>query len=114
MEEKKKKTIWSKIFSKIFLAFFFAFLTLYIAGMSGYYEYELHKRVILTEDKIALFEQDVAEGKEVDLKNYLTEEEVNYATNLSHAGLYLSDNFSNILKDTVEATFAFLNHLVEG
>lgn len=114
MDEKKKKSIWSKIFSKIFLAFFFAFLTLYIAGLSGYYEYELHKKVILTEEKIAKFEQDVAAGNMVDLKDYLTEEEVNYATNLSQVGLYLSDNFSIILKNTVEATFSFINRLVEG
>ena len=80
MEEKKKKSIWSKIFSKIFLAFFFTFLTLHIAGMSGYYEYELHKRVVLTEDKIAQFEQDVANGNMVDLKDYLSEEEINYST----------------------------------
>ncbi len=114
MEEKKKKSIWSKIFSKIFLAFFFTFLTLHIAGMSGYYEYELHKRVVLTEDKIAQFEQDVANGNMVDLKDYLSEEEINYSTNLSKAGLYLSDNFSIILKNTVEATFSFINRLVEG
>lgn len=114
MDEKKKKSICSKIFSRIFLALFFAFITLYIAGLSGYYEYELHKKVVLTEDKIALFEQDIAAGKEVDIKDYLTEEEINYSTNISKAGLYLSDNFSNILKNTVEATFAFLNRLVEG
>ena len=112
--DEKKKSIWSKIFSKIFLALFFAFLTLYAAGLSGYYEYELHKRVVLTEDKIAAFEADVASGKEVDLKDYLSEEEINYSTNLSEAGLYLSDNFSTILKNTVDAAFAFLNRLVEG
>lgn len=114
MEEKQKKSIWSKVFSKIFLAFFFTFLTLHVAGLSGYYEYELQKKVILTEDKIAKFEQDVAAGNMVDLKDYLTEEEVNYSTNLSKAGLYLSDNFSNILKNTVEAAFSFINRLVEG
>ena len=43
MEETKKKSVWGSIFSKIFIALFFTFLTLYIAGLSGYYEYELHK-----------------------------------------------------------------------
>ena len=114
MEEKKKKNIWSKIFSKFFLALFFVFLTLHIAGLTGYYEYELHKKVVLTDDKIAQFEQDVAQGNMVDLKDYLTEEEVNYSTNISKAGLYLSDNFSIILKNTVEAAFSFINRLVEG
>lgn len=110
----KKKSIWSQIFSKIFLALFFTFLTLYIAGLSGYYEYELHKKVVLTEDKIAAFESDVNTGKEIDLKDYLSEEEINYSTNISKVGLYLSDNFSTILKNTIEATFSFLNRLVEG
>ena len=96
------------------MALFFVFLTLHIAGLTGYYEYELHKKVVITEDKIAQFEQDVAQGNMVDLKDYLTEEEVNYSTNISKAGLYLSDNFSIILKNTVEAAFSFINRLVEG
>lgn len=114
MEETKKKSVWGSIFSKIFIALFFTFLTLYIAGLSGYYEYELHKRVVLTEDKIEKFESDIKEGKNIDLKDYLIEEEVNYSTNLSKTGLYLSDNFSKIVKNTVEASFSFINRLVEG
>ena len=112
--ENKEKNIWGSIFSKIFLALFFTFLALHIAGLSGYYEYELQKKVILTEGKIAKFEQDVTSGNMVDLKDYLKEEEINYSTNLSKAGLYLSDNFSQILKNTVETTFSFINRLVEG
>lgn len=112
--DKKEKNIWSTIFSKILLALFFAFLTLHIAGLSGYYEYQLQKKVIITEDKIVKFEQDVASGNMLDLKDYLKEEEINYSTNISKTGLYLSDNFSKIIKNTVETTFSFVNRLIEG
>ena len=44
----------------------------------------------------------------------ITEEEINYSNNLSKIGLYLSDNFSIIVKNTVEASFSFINRLVEG
>lgn len=115
MEEasKEKNKICSKIFSRFFLILFFVFMTLHLAGMSGYYEYELHKKVVITEEKIALFEEDIALGKNVDLKDYLDEQDVDYSTNISGLGLYLSDNFSNILKNGLEAAFSFLNRLIE-
>jgi len=112
--EKKDKKIFNKIFWKIFLAFFFIFLTLYISGNTGYYEFELHKKTVLTEEKIKEFEADIASGKNVDIKDYMESKEINYSNNVSKAGLYLSENVGNFIKAGVESTFNFLNKMLGG
>ena len=58
----------------IMLVIILVFICAYYISNSGYYEYELHKRVVLTEDKIAKFENDIKDGKNIDLKNYLIRE----------------------------------------
>ncbi len=111
-EEKKK---WaSKIFWKIFLAFFIAFFALYVSEATGYYEFEQHKKVTLTQDKIKQFEEDVAAGKHVDIKDYMGDREINYQTKMSDIGFRLSEQIGQYVQDGLEATFMFLNEMIEG
>lgn len=114
MREEQKKKIWNKIFSKIFLILFISFLALYLSEKTGYYEYEQHKQTTLTKEKIKQFEQDVADGKNIDIKDYTTEETVNYETKLSNVGLEISKNVGLVVKTGLEGTFEFLNNIVEG
>ncbi len=110
-EEKKK---WaSKIFWKIFLALFIAFFALYVSEETGYYEFEQHKRVTLTQDRIKEFEQDIAEGKNVDIKDYMSDREINYQTKMSDAGLKLSEGIGKWAQDGLGAAFNFLSQIVE-
>ena len=111
-EEKKK---WAnKIFLKIFLAFFIAFFALYVSEATGYYEFEQHKKVTLTQEKIKQFEEDVAAGKNVDIVDYMGEKEINYQTKISDMGFKLSEELGKYVQDGLEATFAFLNEMIEG
>ena len=110
-EEKKK---WaSKIFWKIFLGLFIAFFALYVSEATGYYEFEQHKKVTLTQEKIKQFEQDIAEGKNVDIKDYMGERVINYQTKISKAGLKISEGIGKYVQDGLEATFNFLNQIME-
>ncbi len=110
-EEKKK---WaSKIFWKIFLALFIAFFALYVSEATGYYEFEQHKRVTLTQDKIKEFEQDIADGKNVDIKDYMGEREINYQTKISNTGLKISEGIGKWAQDGLGAAFNFLNQIME-
>lgn len=114
MKTEDKKKLWNKIFSKIFLALLIAFLALYLSEKTGYYEYEQHKQVTLTKEKIKQFEEDVAAGKNIDIKDYTTEETINYETKISQAGLNISKNVGKIVKTGLEGTFNFLNEIMEG
>lgn len=114
MKIEDKKKLGNKICSKIFMALFIAFLALYLSEKTGYYEYEQHKQTTLTKEKIKQFEKDVADGKNIDIKDYTTEEAVNYETKISKAGLNISKSVGNVVKTGLEGTFKFLNDLIEG
>ena len=59
MDDKKKQKIFNKVMTRIFLALLIGFSALYISEATGYYEFEQHKKVTLTEEKIEQFENDV-------------------------------------------------------
>ena len=65
-------------------------------------------------EKIKQFEKDVALGKNVDIKDYTTEDNINYETKVSKAGLNISKNLGEVVKTGIEGTFSFLNDLIEG
>ena len=108
-----KKDKKNKIYKFIFMVFFISFIVVYFSELTGYYEYQNHKKSTLTEEKIKQFEKDVAEGKEVDINNYVVVEEKNYNNGLSKLTSKLSDGISNLVESGVENTFKFLSNLVE-
>lgn len=109
-----KKDKKNKIYKFIFMVFFISFIVVYFSELTGYYEYQNHKKSTLTEEKIKQFEKDVAEGKEVDINDYVVVEEKNYNNGLSKLTSKLSDGISNLVESGVENTFKFLSNLVEG
>ena len=74
---------YENTFKIIFIFLFVIFLTMYISVGSNYYEYELHKKVMLTNEDIKRFEDDVKNNKEVDIDNYK----------------YIYENISNQIED---------------
>ena len=113
MKLEDKKKLCNKIFFKIFLALFIAFLAIYISSATGYYEFEQHNKMVLTEEKIKEFEQDVAEGKEVDIKNYIVSDTPNYENNISKLGKKVSSAVEDFISSGLESTFSFFNKLIE-
>lgn len=114
MDEKKKKKVFNKVMSRIFLALLIGFSALYISEATGYYEFEQHKQVELNEKKIAQFEQDVKEGKNIDVNDYIDEKEISYQNNASTIGITLSEQLGNVVQGGLESTFGFLGKLFEG
>lgn len=80
---------YKKLLEGMMLLLIILFLSLYLSQATGYYNYEENKKVALTEQAIKRFEQDVKEGKEIDVTKYL-EEEANYNNIYSKAGRKLS------------------------
>ena len=110
MKKDKKK----KIYKFIFMVFFLSFLVIYFSELTGYYEYQNHKKVTLTEEQIKQFESDIASGKEVDITEYLVIDNKTYNNSLSKLTSKLSDGISNLVKSGVENTFKFLSGLVDS
>lgn len=80
------------------------FLGLYISQMTGYYSYQESKKTQMTENAIKRFEQDLKDGKEINVKDYL-EEEANYSNALSTLGMKTSRMIETLFDKTMNAIF---------
>lgn len=110
MKDKKKKI--DKAFKLIILVLFAIFLTIFISNKYGYYEYKKSKQVTLTQEQIKRFEEDVKNGVNVEIENYLTDINRDYQTKLSQAGLDLSNSIAKVVRGGVNGFFKYINKLV--
>ena len=94
----KKKRNW---FLRLLFVLFIVFLGLYIASVSGYYETQVGNKVALTEEAIRDFENDVLEGKNVDIKTYLQEDNKDYSNTFTDMGDRFSESVQKILTDGI-------------
>lgn len=112
MKIEDKQKLFNNIFKMLFWIFIISFGVLYISQATGYYEYELHKKVVLTEENIKKFEKDVAEGKNLSIESYLEKPNRNYQNKISSLGYNISSNIGRYVKDGIENTFKFLNRFI--
>ena len=53
----------------ILIIVFIIFISSYFISNSGYYEYEMQQRTIITNEKIKEFENDLANNENIDINN---------------------------------------------
>lgn len=109
MKNNKKNKLGLFIFS----LFFISFLVIYLSELAGYYEYRNYQKTSLTKEQIEMFEQDVKEGKEVDIKKYLINDSKKYNNTLSVLASKLSDSISNVVNNGVKYTFKYISKLID-
>ena len=114
MDNNLKKKWVHRIFKYVFVLAFIAFLTLYLSQATGYYEYENHQKATLTEEQIKQFEQDVRDGKNIKIENYVEKTHIDYSNKASDMGSKVSDTISHSVKIGIEKIFGALNKLIEG
>lgn len=85
----------------------------YYVANSGYYEYDLQKRTILTNERIKEFETDVQNNKDIDLKNYLEYEEIDYSNKITNIVYNTSDKGNKLIRKLVKYVFKKIGNLVE-
>lgn len=101
-------------FGKLFLLLVcFSFVISYIIYETGYYEYKLQNRTVLTKEQMEQFEKDVQEGKDVTLNDYLVETEVDYSNRLTDITVKVSSKVNLYFKKGVELVFRQVNRLVQ-
>lgn len=104
---------YSKTFWTIMLILFIIYISIFMASSNGYYEYENKNKTILTEEKMKEFEDDVANGKSVDLKNYFEDNNKNYENKITNAGNTISNIISTSIFKSLEESFKLIEKLVE-
>lgn len=113
MKVEDRKKLCKKLFKFIFMCLLIIYLTLYLSQAAGYYEYKTRERVVLTEEQIRKFEQDVADGKDISIESYFNKNVNNYNNKTSKLGLDISNELGSIVKKGIDGTFNLLNKLVE-
>lgn len=97
----------------VLLVLFVIFVGLYMVGNSDYYDYDVASKTRLTEEQILQFEKDLAEGRPVDVEDYLKLNEKDYDNVISDTTLHISNTISktfdkalNYLIDKLNAVMA--------
>ena len=102
-----------KIFKLIFFAFFIAFVIAYAIEESGYYEYNLQNKMVMTNESMAKFEEDLKKGKDVRKEDYLVSSNKDYTSNLTKGTNKVSLKVNDILKEGIESFFKLISRFVE-
>lgn len=108
MKMNKKTT-----FKLILVVVFLAFLITYVISMSGYYEYELSNKRIMTEDKMKQFEEDVKNNESIDLNDYVVNTHTDYTNKFTRTVTDMSFTLNKYLKKSIESVFKVINKMVE-
>lgn len=102
-----------KIFKWCFSFLLVIYLTLYFSQLTGYYEYQNYEKMVMTEEQIKQFEQDIKDGKEVDVKDYVVNIKKEYDNTFSNLGVTVSNFISNMVKNTVIKLFSEISNFVD-
>lgn len=102
-----------KIFKLIFSCLFITFIISYVIEKTGYYEYNLQNKMIMTNEAMAKFEKDLKEGKDVRKEDYLVSTEKDYTSPLTKGTNKVSLKVNSLLKDAVEGVFKVIGSFVE-
>jgi len=104
----------SKTLTKLFiLAKSFIFLASYLIASTGYYEYTMQQRTILTNEKIKEFEEDIKNNENIDIKDYLEEENIDYSNKITNLVYNISDSSNKLARKAIKYLFKKLGSLVE-
>ena len=90
-----------------------AFISSYLIASSGYYEYTMQQRTIITNEKIKEFEEDIKNNENIDLKEYYSEEKIDYSNKITNFVYNISDNSNKLTKKLIKALFKKLGTMVE-
>ena len=99
-----------RTFRFIFLMLFVVFAGFYIVSYSNYYDYDAKKRMTLTNEQIKQFEEDVENGVNIDVKNYLSINERHYNNKISQ----LTYKISSTIGKTIEASLNTVFNKISG
>ena len=101
------------IIKLITLILIIIFISSYLIASTGYYEYTMQQRTIITNEKIKEFEEDIKNNKNIDLKDYLENEEIDYSNKITNLVYSISDNSNKLARKAIKYVFKKLGTLVE-
>ncbi len=107
MKKKKKNPLLI-----ITIILFGIYTALYFMASAGYYEYKEYNKMIITEEAMKKFEQDVSEGKDISINNYITTEYKDYSNKISDLGLKTGESIEKFMTEGLGGFFKVVSKLV--
>lgn len=104
----------NKVFLFLLFTFLVFFVVLLIAESQGYYKNRNEKAKILTEEQIREFEEDVREGKNIDIKKYVLYEDKDYSNKVSSNVYKISLKLEKAVDKTIKLIFNSAGSMVEN
>lgn len=101
-----------KIFKAVFSLSLIIYLVIYLASASGYYEYKNYKKMTLTEEQIEKFEEDIKEGKEVNVEDYVVKDNNVVDNKIAKMGKKLSFAISDTLTSVLSKSFKAISKFI--
>ena len=93
----------------IIILLFILFATSYIVSETGYYEYELQSKMVMTRDKILEFEKDIDNNLDIDIKKYYQEEK-DYSNKFTNSINNTSNSIKKYSRKIMKRVFKVLNN----
>lgn len=103
----------NKIFKGVLFLLLGIFFVMIITCSNGYYEYELNKKTNLTNEAIEKFEQDVKNGKNIDINNYVKTDTKNYDNKVSRMGNSISKKIDNTMSLGIKYLFKYIEKSID-
>lgn len=94
-----------------FIIIVILFLVSYIVSETGYYKYSLRRKMVITSDRIKEFEEDIKNNENIDIKDYLDDDKVDYSNKITDLVYNISSKSNNIAKKTIIYFFKRLGNL---
>ena len=104
---KKKNNYFFIIIGMLFIIF----ISYIIAFNSGYYEFNNYKKATITQEKIDEFENDVKDGKNIDSKDYISNDYIDYSSKMSKVGSGISSAINKFIESGLSDFFSALGRL---
>ena len=89
------------------------YISSYLIASTGYYEYTMQQRTIITNEKIKEFEEDIKNNENIDIKDYFEKEEIDYSNKFTNLIYNISDNSNKLARKAIKYLFKKLGTLVE-
>ena len=109
-----KKNYFKRFKYFIYIVLITSFLVIYFASESGYFDDKKSKQVILTNEQIDKFENDIREGKEIDVNDYYIDNNDQYDNKFNKLGVFLSSKIENVISGILDKAFKALNDFLNN
>ena len=93
------------------LILFGIYSAIYFSYKGGYYEVKNHNKMVLTQEAMKRFEEDVNSGKDISISNYINNDYKDYSNKITDMGVKIGTFTESFVIDGIGAFFKVMGKL---